>query len=305
MVVVLPEPLTPTTRITCGRGKASISSGSATGREDLLQLLRDHRADRLLAEAALEPLAGEPGAHLGRGPRAEVGGDQRLLDLVERRLVQRGLGDQAGEIVAEPVGGLAEAEPHALVPGRLRSRGSSDQDAVLDAGDPHFDDLLIPRKRIRPGAGSPLRDTDRTGAKFSAWPKPSFSTSTRCRVPTRPSSHAALRAAQASRRRRARSLAIGGRDLGHARRRRATLRREGEDVAHDDVAFVDQAQRILVPSPRSRSGSRRSGRRRSRSRAASPSAAPPSRPRRRGCGAASSASGSGRRRPGSSYGGAA
>jgi hypothetical protein len=32
MVVVLPLPLTPITRITCGRGKAVISSGLATGR---------------------------------------------------------------------------------------------------------------------------------------------------------------------------------------------------------------------------------------------------------------------------------
>ena len=31
MVVVLPDPLTPMTRMTCGRGKASISSGWATG----------------------------------------------------------------------------------------------------------------------------------------------------------------------------------------------------------------------------------------------------------------------------------
>ena len=31
MVVVLPEPLTPITRMTCGRGKPQMSSGLATG----------------------------------------------------------------------------------------------------------------------------------------------------------------------------------------------------------------------------------------------------------------------------------
>ena len=55
---------------------------------------------------------------LAGGRRAEIGGDQRLLDLVERLLVERGLGEQAGEIVAEPVGGLAEAGREPLEPGR-------------------------------------------------------------------------------------------------------------------------------------------------------------------------------------------
>ena len=124
MVVVLPEPLTPTTRITCGRGKASISSGSATGAQDLLQLLGDDGAHRVLGQAPLEPLGGEPRADLGGGGRAEIGGDQRLLDLVERLRVERRFGEQAREIVAEPVGRLAEAGAHALQPGGLAHAGT-------------------------------------------------------------------------------------------------------------------------------------------------------------------------------------
>ena len=38
MVVVLPVPLTPTTRMTCGLCEPSIASGFATGAEDALDL---------------------------------------------------------------------------------------------------------------------------------------------------------------------------------------------------------------------------------------------------------------------------
>ena len=119
MVVVLPEPLTPTTRITCGRGKASISSGTATG----ARIFSSSSATISRTAYSVRPRSnrslGEPGADLRRGRRAEVGGDQRLLDLVERLLVERGLGEQAGEIVAEPVRGLAEARLQPVEPGRL------------------------------------------------------------------------------------------------------------------------------------------------------------------------------------------
>ena len=84
MVVVLPEPLTPTTRITCGRGKASISSGSATGRRIFSSSSATTSRTAASLSAALELLVGQPRADLGGGGGAEVGGDQRLLDLVER-----------------------------------------------------------------------------------------------------------------------------------------------------------------------------------------------------------------------------
>ena len=150
MVVVLPEPLTPTTRITCGRGKASISSGSATGARIFSSSSATISRTACLAEAALEPLAGEPRADLGRGRRAEVGGDQRLLDLVERRLVERGLGEQAGEIVAEPVRGLPEAERACARTRASRSRGLSDQASSSSiAGDHVTCERIVRRRRSR------------------------------------------------------------------------------------------------------------------------------------------------------------
>jgi hypothetical protein len=84
--------------------------------EDLLQLLRDHLADRILADPALEPFVGEAGADLGGGARAEIGGYQSLLDRVERLGIEGGAGQQPGQIVAEPVRRLAEPQAHAFVP---------------------------------------------------------------------------------------------------------------------------------------------------------------------------------------------
>ena len=71
------------------------------------------------------------------------------------------------------------------------------QDALAHAAAPISMPSSTPRQSVRSRRSSPTRrraGRRRTGAKFSAWPKPSFSTSTRCRVPTSPSSHAALRA---------------------------------------------------------------------------------------------------------------
>ena len=52
MVVVLPEPLTPATRMTNGR--AVISSGLATGDEHLLDLAGEHRLHLVRRDAFLE-----------------------------------------------------------------------------------------------------------------------------------------------------------------------------------------------------------------------------------------------------------
>ena len=96
MVVVLPEPLTPTTRMTNGFAP-SIASGLRDRREDLLHLGRDHRLhlvgrDRLVVAAF---------ADRGRDPRrdidAEIGADQHLLDLVEHLRVELALDHEIGD----------------------------------------------------------------------------------------------------------------------------------------------------------------------------------------------------------------
>ena len=64
------------------------------GREDLLDFLGEDGAQAALVEL-LEALGGDGFADALRRFGAEVGGDQRLLDVVERRGVERGLGRQA------------------------------------------------------------------------------------------------------------------------------------------------------------------------------------------------------------------
>ena len=58
-----------------------------------------------------------PVAHAGGHGGAKVADDQRFLDLVQRLLVERGLGEEAGEILAELVGRALEAAEEAIAPG--------------------------------------------------------------------------------------------------------------------------------------------------------------------------------------------
>ncbi len=100
MVVVLPEPLTPTTRMTCGRGKATISSGR---RQHRLNFFSNQAAQRRLVKASVIAATGEFGAD-ARGHRwAKIGDDQRVLDPVKRFGIQLATAEQAEQIVAEPV----------------------------------------------------------------------------------------------------------------------------------------------------------------------------------------------------------
>ena len=107
-----PMPLTPMTRITCGRGNASISSGLRDLGERALDLLGDDQADAQLLHVALEAAFGQPRADARRGLGAEIGRDQRLLDLVERRLVEPRRAEP-GEVADQPVGG-ARNPPRSL-----------------------------------------------------------------------------------------------------------------------------------------------------------------------------------------------
>ena len=118
IVVVLPEPLTPMTRMTNGFCAASITSGFATADEHLLDLGRDHGlhlvgGDRLVV-AALADRRGDPRRHLG----AEIGAQQHVLDLVDHRPVELALGDEIGHGGAErtrgPLQPVGKAAPPAL-----------------------------------------------------------------------------------------------------------------------------------------------------------------------------------------------
>src|SRR5207237_2340790 len=98
---------------------------------DLLELVGDHGAHRILGQPFLELFASQPRAHFGGGRRPEVGGDQRLLDLVQRLRVEACPGEEAAEILAEPVRGLAEAGAHALQPRGLAHAGTPTRAASL------------------------------------------------------------------------------------------------------------------------------------------------------------------------------
>jgi hypothetical protein len=85
-------------------------------REDPRDLLGDDGAYAGLVDIAVEPFVRQPGDDARRRGWPKVGGDQRLLDVVERVLVEHRLGEQPGEIVAQPVRGPAQALTHPLDP---------------------------------------------------------------------------------------------------------------------------------------------------------------------------------------------
>ena len=145
IVVVLPVPLTPTTRITVGSGRMSIVSSPV--RASSASSSAEPAGQRLAAdERAVLGLALEPLDHLGGRAGADVGVDQRLLEplpglLVEVALEQRRLhlgrerlaglahrAAQAAEEAAPPLGGAG-------VGGVLGERGAvGDEEVVPVAG---------------------------------------------------------------------------------------------------------------------------------------------------------------------------
>ena len=104
MVVVLPEPLTPTTRMTAG-GSATRGRGAFAGLEDFEQVLADEvlQLGGVAKLVALHALADALQDFVG-GADADVGGDERVFQLIEQIgidffLALQGVferGDQAG-----------------------------------------------------------------------------------------------------------------------------------------------------------------------------------------------------------------
>src|SRR6185369_12378233 len=103
----------------------------------------------------LESFAGNGVADPVRRFRAEVGGDQRFLNVVEGRRVERGAAGQAGQIVGDLLGSLGKPAPQAVEPAHRATPTS----------------VVSTRPVIRAVATSPLLAPDSaTGAKLSAWP---------------------------------------------------------------------------------------------------------------------------------------
>ena len=91
MVVVLPEPLTPATRMM--KGRAVISSGLATG----ASTFSISRASSALSSSGviswIEAAFGEAGGDTGGKFRPEIGADQFVFELLHRRGVELALGE--------------------------------------------------------------------------------------------------------------------------------------------------------------------------------------------------------------------
>ena len=85
--------------------------------QDLGDLLGDDRADAAPRRAPRSKRSSASRSRMRAAvTRAEIGGDQRLLDLVELRVVEPGLADEPGEVVGQPLGRLAKAAEQPLRP---------------------------------------------------------------------------------------------------------------------------------------------------------------------------------------------
>src|SRR5262249_52417926 len=79
-----------------GKGYRLDQPGNGAG-EDLAHLG--------LADLLVEPVAAELLDQLGRRRRPEIGADQQVLELLQRRLVEAALGEDAGDPLAKARGG--------------------------------------------------------------------------------------------------------------------------------------------------------------------------------------------------------
>ena len=97
MVVVLPEPLTPTTRITNGRLSGIDHQRARDRLERALDLVGEDLFHFLRADPALVAPMRHGLANARRRGEAEVGLDEDVLEVVERGGVELALGEDVGD----------------------------------------------------------------------------------------------------------------------------------------------------------------------------------------------------------------
>ncbi len=178
------------------------------GRQHLLDLVGDDQPDTERLEIALERLLAQPVADARGGGGAEIRRNQRFLNLVESRRIEA-RGAEIGEIAEQPVRRAPETAEQLVVP---RGHGSISTGVPVSAG-PSAPVMRTGMMRpIRSGAAGLA---SRTSAKPGAWPRsPGRSINTGWTDPARLRSHAARRAADASRSAAARSLRSAGATCG-------------------------------------------------------------------------------------------
>ena len=109
MVVVLPLPLTPITSTTCGLLRRIDGKRRRHRLQDLGDVVGEGRAHLLVGHFLAEALLAELLDQAGGDADAEIGLDQRVLQLVERLLVELLLGEEAGDALGDALGRFGEA----------------------------------------------------------------------------------------------------------------------------------------------------------------------------------------------------
>ena len=96
------------------------AKGDRHGRERALDLRRQDLADRVRRDALLVAALAHGLRDPGRGLDAEIGLDQRVLELLQRVGVELALGEQAGDALGQRRGGALHAPREAAPPAALR-----------------------------------------------------------------------------------------------------------------------------------------------------------------------------------------
>src|SRR5690606_38361135 len=109
----------------------------------------------------------------GGGRRAEIGGDQQLLELLQRRVVELALGEDAGDAVGDLARRPGEAfaqpgQPAALRGGVRRVAHAALLAVAASAVSPASSAPVTRAATISPGAAAPLSVT---GANCALWPR--------------------------------------------------------------------------------------------------------------------------------------
>ena len=124
IVVVLPAPLTPTTRIANGASAALDHERLLRRQQDVQQRAAQRREQRVeIAELLARDFAAQIFEDAFGGFDADVGSDQSRLELVENRVVDAASRQQVREVVGQPRVAAVELLAQALEqarPGGLR-----------------------------------------------------------------------------------------------------------------------------------------------------------------------------------------
>ena len=120
MVVVLPAPLTPTTMTTAG-GLGDLGHGALDGLQDFEQMLADEsfQLAGVANQLAVDALA-DAFENFGGGGDADIGGNQRVFELIEQFGVNLLLaGDQILDLADQASARLLDARLEAFEKVRL------------------------------------------------------------------------------------------------------------------------------------------------------------------------------------------